>query len=87
MKPTVRKLKQAVEDYLLWMISSGYADATIKSYDQILNHFVQFVERHKISWDHVFSSENIDQFHKSTKRQLTAVRGLWRYLVNQKKNQ
>jgi len=43
----MKKLKQAVDDYLLWMISSGYADATIKSYEQILNHFVDFVACHK----------------------------------------
>jgi site-specific recombinase XerD len=81
----MKKLKQAVDDYLLWMISSGYADATIKSYEQVLNYFVQFIDRHKNSWDHVFSSENLDQFHQSTKRQLTAVRGLCRYLVKQKR--
>lgn len=85
MKMTIRKLKQAVDDYLLWMISIGYAEATIKSYEPVLNHFVQFVDRHKISWDNVFSSKNLDQFNKSTKRQLTAVRGLLGYLVKQKR--
>jgi site-specific recombinase XerD len=84
MKTTIRKLNQAVDDYLLWMISSGYADATIKSYEKILNYFVQFIDRHKISWDHVFSSENLEQFHQITKHQLAAVRGLYRYLVKQK---
>jgi len=85
MKPTVRKLKQAVDDYLLWMISCGYADSTIKNYEQILNHFVQFVHSHKVDWDNVFSSENIDQFHKSENRKLVAVRGLLRYLLEQKR--
>ena len=59
MKASVRKLKQAVDDYLLWMISSNYADSTVKNYEQILNHFVQFVRSHKVDWDNVFSSENI----------------------------
>ena len=81
----MRKLKQAVDDYLLWMISSGYADKTIKRNEKILNHFVCFTQRHKISWDHVFSSENLDGFHQSTKGGLTAVRGLCRYLVKQKR--
>ena len=81
----MKKLKQAVDDYLLWMISSGYADATIKSYEQVLNYFVQFIDRHKISWNNVFSSENLEQFHQITKRQLTAVRGLCRYLIKQKR--
>ncbi len=81
----MRKLKQAVDDYLLWMISSGYADMTIKRNEKILNHFVYFTQRHKISWDYVFCSQNIDQFHKSTKCELTAVRGFCRYLVKQNK--
>jgi len=45
MKTTIKKLKQAVDDYLLWMISSGYADATIRNYERILNHFVDFIEQ------------------------------------------
>jgi len=81
----MRKLKQAVDDYLLWMISSGYADKTIKRNEKILNHFVYFTHSHKVSWDNVFCSQNIDQFHKSTKCELTAVRGFCRYLVKQKK--
>ena len=81
----MRKLKQAVDDYLLWMISSGYAENTIKRNEKILNHFVYFTQRHKTSWDNVFCSQNIDQFHKSTKCELTAVRGFCRYLVKQKK--
>jgi site-specific recombinase XerD len=85
MKATARKLKQAVDDYLLWMISCGYADSTIKSYEQVLNHLVQFVHSNKVNWDNVFSSENIDQFHKSENRELRAVRGFLRYLVEQKR--
>ncbi len=81
----MKKLTQAVDDYLLWMISSGYADATIKSYEQILNHFVDFVACHKIGWDQIFSSANLHCFDQNTKTELTAVRGLCRYLVKQKK--
>ena len=85
MKTTIKKLKQAVDDYLLWMISSGYADATIKNYEQILNHFVDFIACHKIGWDQIFSSANLHSFDQSTKTQLAAVRGLCRYLVKQKR--
>ena len=81
----MKKLKQAVDDYLLWMISSGYADKTIIRNEKILNHFVCFTQRHKISWENVFCSQNIDQFHKSTRCELTAVRGFCRYLVKQKR--
>ena len=85
MKTTIKKLKQAVDDYLPWMISVRYADATIKNYEQILNHFVDFIEYHKISWDQIFSSKNLHDFDQSTKAELAAVRGLCRYLVKQKR--
>ena len=85
MKTTIKKLKQAVDDYLLWMISGGYADATIKNYEQILNHFVDFIACQKIDWDQIFSSATLHGFDQSTKSQLAAVRGLCRYLVKQKK--
>jgi len=84
MKTTIKRLKQAVDDYLLWMISGGYADATIKNYEQILNHFVDFIACQKIGWDQIFSSANLHGFDQSTKTQLAAVRGLCRYLVKQK---
>ena len=32
-----------IEDYLLWMISEGYADPTITRYEQILNYFKRFI--------------------------------------------
>jgi len=85
MKKTIKKLKLAVSDYLLWMIDSGYADATIKNYERILNHFVDSTARHKISWDQIFSSANLHSFDQNTKTELTAVRGLCRYLVKQKR--
>jgi len=65
MKTTIKKLKQAVDDYLLWMISGGYADATIKNYQQILNHFVDFIACQKIGWDQIFSSANLHCFDQS----------------------
>jgi site-specific recombinase XerD len=85
MKTIIKKIKQAVDDYLLWMISSGYADASIKNYEQILNHFVEFIACHKISWEQIFSSANLHAFDQSTKTELAAVRGLGRYLVKQKR--
>ena len=85
MKTTTKKLKQAVDNYLLWMISARYADATIKNYEQILNHFVDFIACHQIGWDQIFSSANLHCFDQGTKTQLAAVRGLCRYLVKQKR--
>ena len=80
----MKKLKLAVDDYLLWMISSGYADKTIKRNGKILDRFVDFIARHKISWDQIFSSANLHGVDQSTKAELAAVRGLCRYLVKQK---
>ena len=85
MKTTIKKLKQAVDDYLLWMISARYADATIKNYEQILNHFVDFIACHKIGWAQIFSSANLNGFAQGTKTQITPIRGLCRYLVKQKR--
>ena len=85
MKTTLKKLTQAVDDYLLWMISRGYADATIKNYEQILNHFVDFIACHQIGWDQIFSSADLHGFAQGTKTQLAAVMGLCRYLVKQKR--
>jgi hypothetical protein len=49
--------KIANKNYLLWMISARYADATIKKYEQIFNHFVDFIACHKISWHQVASKQ------------------------------
>ena len=81
----MKNLKQVVDDYLLWMISSGYAEKTIKRREKILDQFVCFTQHYKIRWDNVFCSQNIDQFHQSTRCDLTAVRGFCRYLVKQKR--
>jgi integrase/recombinase XerD len=81
----MKKLKQAVDDYLMWMMSSGYADKSIQNYQQVLQDFVRFTACHKIHWDHVFSPESLDRFDQITKRPLAAVRGLCRYLVKQKR--
>jgi len=85
MKTTIKKLQQAVDDYLLWMISRYYADATIKNYEQILNHFADFIAHHNISWDQIFSPANLHGFDQITKAELAAVRGFGRYLVKQKR--
>jgi site-specific recombinase XerD len=84
MKKTIKMLNQAVDDYLLWMISSGYADATIKNYEHSLKHFVEFIARYKIGWDQIFSFANLHRFKQQrTKAHFAAVRGLCRYLVKQ----
>jgi len=84
MKKTIKKLNQAVDDYLLWMISSGYADATIKNYEYSLKHFVEFIALYKIGWDQIFSFANLHRFEQQrTKAHFAAVRGLCRYLVKQ----
>ncbi|MBW2662861.1 MAG: hypothetical protein JRD93_12925 [Deltaproteobacteria bacterium] len=51
----VRRLEKAVSDYLLWMISNGYADSTCMRYEQALKHFLYFINQRAIPWDVVFS--------------------------------
>ncbi len=86
MKTTIKKLKQAVDDYLLWMISGGYADATIKNYEQILNHFVDFIACHKIGWDQIFSSANLHGFDQRHKNSISGCQGLMPLSCQTKKN-
>jgi integrase/recombinase XerD len=75
-------LEQAISDYLLWMISKGYADKTCIHYEQVLKHFLLFVSQKPIGWDAVFTFETIKQFQKETglTHAWTAPRGLCRYL-------
>jgi len=39
-------LKQAIEDYLLWMIEAGYGKETWRQAERILQYLHDFVQRH-----------------------------------------
>ena len=79
------RLEKAVSDYLLWMISTGYADSTCMRYRQILTYFSRFITQRAIPWDVVFTFGTLKDFQKESGLILTphAVRGLSRYLFKQ----
>lgn len=78
-------IAQAIEDYLLWMIESGYSQFTVYNYQRILKHFVVFIGTRKIPQDAVFTFDTLKAFEKEHGLCLSsnAVKGLARYLYRQ----
>jgi len=79
------RLEKAVSDYLLWMISNGYADSTCMRYQRILTYFFRFITQLAIPWDVVFTFYILKDFQKESGLIFAsqAVRGLSRYLFKQ----
>ena len=84
-----RRLEKAVSDYLLWMISNGYADSTSMRYQQILTYFSRFITQRAIPWDAVFTFDTLKGFQKESGliRASNPVRGFSRYLFEQNRIQ
>jgi len=79
-------LKQAIEDYLQWMKSAGYARKTRQSYQAQLNQFFCFIKNTTISWQQLFTSNSLESFKKITEQSsMAAINGLSRYLFGQGK--
>ena len=78
-------LKKAIDDYLLWMISNGYADSTTMRYEQALKHFFYFINQQAIPWEDIFTFETLKDFQKKSGliHASHSVRGLSRYLFEQ----
>lgn len=78
-------LNKAIHDYLLWMISKGYAESTWQLYERVLRHFVHFVNTQAIDWNDVFTFDTLKAFqeHAGLTHITAAVRGLSRYLFEQ----
>jgi integrase/recombinase XerD len=87
MSNDVELLKQAVDEYLQWMILEGYSDRSVLRYDKFLADFVDFVEQREINWHAIFTLETFQDFQneKGEKKSngLHAIRGLSRYLHQQ----
>jgi len=81
-----KKLAKAVDDYLVWMISADYASGTIMIHERLLNHFQKFITNRSISWEQVFTYDSLNSFEKHCGLHFSAnaVRGLSRYLFEQK---
>ncbi|MCJ7601634.1 MAG: hypothetical protein MUO63_09060, partial [Desulfobulbaceae bacterium] len=80
------RLAQAVEQYLLQLIEQGYPDTYIDTQTRALQDFRLFVERQLKKWDEIFSFETLKEFMQQGdgKKQRSAVRGLARFLYQQK---
>lgn len=83
------RLEKAVSDYLLWMISNGYAESTCIRYRRILKHFFVFISQKAICWEDVFTFNTLKDFQKESGliRASNPARGLSRYLFEQNKIQ
>ncbi len=81
-----KHLEKAVHDYLQWMLTKGYADSTVESYERVLKKFLQFVLSQKIDWYNIFTWETLTAFKKDKKRkyEFGAVTAFSRYLYKKK---
>ena len=79
-------LKQAIEDYLLWMISTGYSQPILDSAERALKRFSVFISHRQVPWESIFTYETLKSFQKeSGLLTASAVRGLSKYLFMKKK--
>lgn len=78
-------VEKAIDDYLQWMISAGYKNATIYQYERILKHFLRFIAARKIASHAVFTFNTLEAFEKDCGLCLCsiAVKSLARYLYRE----
>ena len=77
-------LKQAIEDYLLWMMDKDYSHEIWQRREYTLECFSAYVKEHQIAWENIFSSDTLDAFikqHTSSRSARQSTEGLWRYLL------
>ncbi|MFC1886219.1 tyrosine-type recombinase/integrase [Thermodesulfobacteriota bacterium] len=77
-------LRQAVDDYLQWMMSNGYSHTSVENHRKTLKHFAFFTRSGKIAWHDIFTLETLNDFKNGKAKSVVfAVRGLSRYLFRQ----
>lgn len=82
----VKKLEQAISDYLQWLISERYSPRTCEAYEHELRIFLFFIRQHSLSWDVIFTLDTLKAFEEdSSLSNVSAVRGLARFLFRQKR--
>jgi len=83
-------LEEAIRDYLMWMISSGYSQRIQQIYEHALNHFLHFIKSKEVTWNDIFTSDTVENFLEErcrTHGSAAAIRGLGRYLFHHKRIQ
>ena len=78
-------LKHAISDYLLWMEAEGYRHLRVKNDKNTLDQFLRFVETGNYRWDEIFTLETLKSFQERYGSAHASVRGLSRYLFDQKR--
>ena len=80
-------LKQDIDEFLQWMLSTGYSFGTYDIYRSELNHFFLFIIRKQIGWNDIFTLDTLKDFQECRKSVTApAVRKLFRYLLNKKES-
>ncbi len=81
-----RTIRRDIDEYLQWMISTGYSFSTCGTYRTELNRFFLFIIRKQIDWNDIFTLNTLEEFQKHTQAATGAgVKGLWQYLFDQKR--
>jgi site-specific recombinase XerD len=81
-----RTLRQAIDEYLEWMITADYSYHAYDSYRNELNRFFLFIIQRQIGWNDIFTLNTLKEFQKNTQAATgPGVRGLWQYLFDQKR--
>lgn len=84
----IRTLKRDIDEYLQWMLTTGYSFQTCDTYRNELNNFFLFIIRKQIGRNDIFTLDTLKDFQKNTQTYTgPAVRGLWQYLFDQKRIQ
>jgi len=78
-------LKHAISDYLLWMEAEGYRHARVENDKDTLDQFLRFVQSEKYGWDEIFTLKTLKSFQERYDSVHASVRGLSRYLFDQKR--
>lgn len=80
-------LNQAINDYLLWMIETGYSKSTWNLYERVLQRFQRYICNQGISWGAVFTTDSLLGFGRDCKlvQYQPPIKGLARYLYRQQR--
>ena len=74
-------LQEAISDYLLWMISTGYSESTWEHTERALRCFSTFVKERNITRNVIFTLDTLHAYQEKRGHTYTyAVKGLWQYL-------
>jgi len=83
--PLDKDLEKAIREYLLWMEAEGYCHTRVENDKDTLDQFCRFVKAENYRWDEIFTLKILKSFQEFCGATHTSVRGLSRYLFDQKR--